>query len=170
VKDGAHTHGHGGGLGAALAIGAGAMLAIGAAEAIARVLPYVLAGAAVITGLWAAGWITRVVLAYRYQQAAWHAEVTGTARADVRDREIAALRQAMPTCTPGSPPARTPANVRAWNVTSTCTSTAWPPSRSPRCWPPGSKIEVVSGDRNPDDGYDDHQGYQGRPDGHAAGR
>jgi hypothetical protein len=53
VKDGAHTHGHGGGLGAAVAIGAGAVLAIGVAEAIARVLPYLLAGAAVIAGLWA---------------------------------------------------------------------------------------------------------------------
>jgi hypothetical protein len=96
VKDGAHTHGHGGGgLGVAVAIGAGAMLVVGAAEAIARVLPYVLAGAAVIAGLWAAGWITRAVLAYRCQQAAWHSEVTGVTRADVRDREIAALRQAV---------------------------------------------------------------------------
>jgi hypothetical protein len=96
MKDGAHTHEHGGGgLGVALTIGAGAMLAIGAAEAIARVLPYVLAGVAVVAGLWAAGWITRALMAYRSQQAAWHAQVTGTARADVRDREIAALRQAV---------------------------------------------------------------------------
>jgi hypothetical protein len=95
VSDGAHTHGHGGGLGGAVAIGAGAMLAIGAAEAIARVWPYLVAAVAVIAGLWAAGWITRVVLAYRCQQAAWHAEVTGATRAEVRDREIAALRQAV---------------------------------------------------------------------------
>ena len=95
MKDGAHTHGHGGGLGAAVAIGAGAVLAIGAAEVLARIWPYVLAGVAVIAGLWAAGWITRVVLAARQQQAAWHAEVTGVAHADTRDREIAALRQAV---------------------------------------------------------------------------
>jgi hypothetical protein len=64
VKDGAHTHGHGGGsLGGLAAIGAGAMLAIGVAVAIAKVLPYLLAGAAVIAGLWAAGWVTRAVLA-----------------------------------------------------------------------------------------------------------
>jgi hypothetical protein len=70
VKDGAHTHSHGGGLGVAVTIGAGAMLAIGVAEAIAKVLPYVLAGIGVIAGLWAAGWVTRAVLAYRSQQAA----------------------------------------------------------------------------------------------------
>jgi hypothetical protein len=95
VKDGAHTHGHGGGLGAAVAIGTGAVLAIAVADAIARVWPYVVAGVAVIAGLWAAGWITREVLAYRCQQVAWDAEVTGAAHADVRDREIAALRQAV---------------------------------------------------------------------------
>jgi hypothetical protein len=95
VTDGAHTHGHGSGLGAAVAVGAGAVLAIGAAEAIARALPYVLAGMAVIAGLWIAGWITRAVLAFRQQQAAWHGEVTGAAHADLRDREIAALRQAV---------------------------------------------------------------------------
>ena len=95
MKDGAHTHGHGGGLGVAVAIGAGAMLAIGVAEAIAKVLPYLLAGIGVIAGLWAASWITRAVLAYRQQQAVWHGEVTGTARDGLRDREIAALRQAV---------------------------------------------------------------------------
>jgi hypothetical protein len=96
MKDGAHTHGHGGGgLGGAVAIGAGAMLAIGAAEAIARMWPYLVAAVGVIAGLWAAGWVTRVVLADRQQQAAWHTEVTGVTRADVRDREIAALRQAV---------------------------------------------------------------------------
>jgi hypothetical protein len=96
VKDGAHTHGHGGGgFGAAAAVVAGAVLIISLAEAIARVLPYLLAGVAVIAGLWAAGWITRAVLAYRQQQAAWHAEVTGVAHADLRDRELAALRQAV---------------------------------------------------------------------------
>jgi hypothetical protein len=95
VTDGAHTHGHGSGLGAAMAVVAGAVLAIGVAEAIARMLPYVLAGVAVIAGLWAAGWITRAVLAYRCQQAAWHGEVTGAANAALRDREIAALWQAV---------------------------------------------------------------------------
>jgi hypothetical protein len=95
VKDGAHTHGHGGGLGAAMALGAGTVVAIGVAEAIARIWPYVVAGVAVIAGLWAAGWVIRVVLADRQQQAAWHAEVTGVAHADMRDREIAALRQAV---------------------------------------------------------------------------
>jgi hypothetical protein len=96
VKDGAHTHGHGGGgLGAAMAMIAGAVLTISLAEAIAKMLPYLLAGVAVIAGLWAAGWITRAVLAYRQQQAVWHAEVTGTARDGLRDREIAALRQAV---------------------------------------------------------------------------
>jgi hypothetical protein len=96
VKDGAHTHGHGGGgLGAIMAVIAGAALAIGVAEAIARVWPYVLAAVAVVAGLWAAGWITRAVLAYRSQQAAWHAEVTGAAHDGPRDREIAALRQAV---------------------------------------------------------------------------
>jgi hypothetical protein len=96
VRDGAHTHGHGGsGLGAAMAVIAGAVLAISVAEAIVRVLPYLLAGVAVIGGLWAAGWITRTVLAYRCQQAAWHARVTGTAHDDPRDWEIAALRQAV---------------------------------------------------------------------------
>jgi predicted lipid-binding transport protein (Tim44 family) len=94
VKDGAHTHGHGGGgLGAAVALGAGAMLAIGVAEAIAKVLPYLLAGVAVIAGLWAAGWITRAVLADRQQQAAWHAQVTGAAHDSLHEEEIAALRQ-----------------------------------------------------------------------------
>ena len=68
MSDGAHTHGHGNGAGAAMAV---------------------------IAGLWAAGWITRTVLAYRQQQAAWHAEVTGAANAVLRDREIAALRQAV---------------------------------------------------------------------------
>jgi hypothetical protein len=43
VKDGAHTHGHGGGLDALAVIGAGAMLVIGVAEAVARVWPYVVA-------------------------------------------------------------------------------------------------------------------------------
>jgi hypothetical protein len=95
VKDGAHTHGHGGGLGAAVALGAGAVLVIGVAEVVARIWPYVVACVAVIAGLWAAGWITRVVLADRQQQAAWHAEVTGVAHADMRDREIAALLQAV---------------------------------------------------------------------------
>jgi hypothetical protein len=96
VKDGAHTHGHGGGgFGAAVAVFAGAVLVIGLAEAVVRVLPYVLAGVAVIAGLWAAGWITREVLAYRQQQAAWHDELTGAARDSQRDREIAVLRQAV---------------------------------------------------------------------------
>jgi hypothetical protein len=95
VKDGAHTHGHGGGLGAAMAMIAGAVLVIGVAEAIVRVLPYVLAGVAVIAGLWAAGWVTRAVLAYRSEQAAWHAQVTGAAHDGLRDQEIAALRQAV---------------------------------------------------------------------------
>ena len=95
MKDGAHTHGHGGGLGAAVAIGAGAMLAIGAAEAIARVWPYVVAGVVVIAGLWVVGGITRAVLAYRCQQAAWHAQVTGAAHDELRDREIAVLSQAV---------------------------------------------------------------------------
>jgi hypothetical protein len=94
MKDGAHTHGQGG-VGAAAAVVAGAVLIISLAEAIVRVLPYVLAGMAVIAGLWAAGWITRTVMAYRCQQAAWHAEVTGTAHDGLRDREIAALRQAV---------------------------------------------------------------------------
>jgi hypothetical protein len=44
---------------------------------------------------WAAGWVTRAVLAYRSEQAAWHAEVTGAAHDELRDREIAALRQAL---------------------------------------------------------------------------
>jgi hypothetical protein len=95
VTDGAHTHGHGGGLGAIFAVVAGIVLAIGVAEAIVRVLPYVLAGVAVIAGLWAAGWIIRAVLAYRCQQAAWHARVLGAAHDGPRDREIAALRQAV---------------------------------------------------------------------------
>jgi hypothetical protein len=95
VTDGAHTHGHGSGLGAAMAVVAGAVLAIGVAEAIARVLPYVLAGVAVIAGLWVAGWITRTVMTYRCQQAAWHAQVTGAAQDGLRDREIAALRLAV---------------------------------------------------------------------------
>ena len=95
MTDGAHTHGHGGGLGAAMAVVAGVVLVIGVAEAIVRVLPYVLAGVAVIAGLWAAGWITRTVLAYRCQQAAWHAQVTGAAYDGLRDREVAALRQAV---------------------------------------------------------------------------
>ena len=95
MKDGAHTHGHGGGLGGLAAIGAGAVLVIGLAEAVARMWPYVLAGVAVIAGLWAAGWITREVTAYRYQQAAWHAEVTGAGHDDPREEEIAALRQAV---------------------------------------------------------------------------
>jgi hypothetical protein len=95
VKDGAHTHSHGAGLGVAVAIGAGAMLAIGVAEAIAKVLPYLLAGIGIIAGLWAAGWITRAVLAYRSEQAAWHAEVTGAAHDSLREEEIAALRQAV---------------------------------------------------------------------------
>jgi len=95
VKDGAHTHGHGGGLWAAVAIGAGAMLAIGVAQAIARVWPYLVAGITVIAGLWTAGWVTRAVMAYRHQQAAWHAQVTGPAHDGLRDREIAALRQAV---------------------------------------------------------------------------
>jgi hypothetical protein len=96
VKDGAHTHGHGGGgLGAAMAMIAGAVLTISLAEAIAKMLPYLLAGVAVIAGLWIAGWIIRAVLAYRQQQAVWHAEVSGTAHDGLRDREIAALRQAV---------------------------------------------------------------------------
>jgi hypothetical protein len=96
VKDGAHTHGHGGGgFGAAAAVVAGAVLTISLAEAIAKVLPYLLAGVAAIAGLWAAGWITRAVLSYRWQQAAWHAEVTGAAHDRLRQEEIAVLRQAV---------------------------------------------------------------------------
>ena len=49
----------------------------------------------VIAGLWAAGWITRAVMAYQSEQAAWHAEVTGAAHDGLADREIAALRQAV---------------------------------------------------------------------------
>jgi hypothetical protein len=94
VTDGAHTHGQGG-VGAAAAVVAGAVLIISLAEAIAKVLPYVLAGVAVIAGLWAAGWVTRTVMTYRCQQAAWHAEVTGAAHDGLRDPEIAALRQAV---------------------------------------------------------------------------
>jgi hypothetical protein len=77
------------------AIGAGAALAIAVAEAIARVWPYVLAGAAVLAGLWAAGWITRAVMAYQSEQAAWHGEVTGAGADGPREEEIAALRQAV---------------------------------------------------------------------------
>jgi hypothetical protein len=95
VKDGAHTHGHGGGFGAAVAIGAGAMLAIGVAEAIAKVLPYVLTGIGVIAGLWAAGWVIGAVLAYQSEQTAWHAQVTGASHDGLRDQEIATLRQAV---------------------------------------------------------------------------
>ena len=94
MRDGAHTHGHGGGLDAVVTIGAGIVLAIGAGEAIARVWSYVLAGVVVIAGLWAGGWITRAVMAYRSEQAAWHAEVTAT-HDGLRDREIVALRQAV---------------------------------------------------------------------------
>jgi len=96
VSDGAHTHGHGGGgLGAAVALGAGAVLAIGAAEVVVRIWPYVVAGVAVVAGLWAAGWITRAVMAYRCQQPAWHAQVTSAAHDSLREEEIAALRQAV---------------------------------------------------------------------------
>jgi len=96
VKDGAHTHGHGsGGLGAAAAIGAGGVLVICVADAIARAWPYLVAAVAVIAGLWAAGWVARAVLAYRQQQAAWHAQVTGAAHDGLRDQQIAALRQAV---------------------------------------------------------------------------
>jgi hypothetical protein len=77
------------------AVIAGVVLVIGAAEAIARVWPYLVAGLAVIAGLWTAGWLTRAVMAYRQQQAAWRAEVTGAAHDDLRDRELAALRQAV---------------------------------------------------------------------------
>jgi hypothetical protein len=42
-----------------------------------------------------AGWITRAVMAYRSEQAVWRAQVTGTAHDGSRDREIAALRQAV---------------------------------------------------------------------------
>jgi hypothetical protein len=94
VKDGAHTHGPGG-VGAAVAVVAGAVLTISVAEAVVRVLFYLLAGVAVIAGLWAAGWITRTVMAYRCQQAAWQVQVTGAAHDSLRDREIAALRQAV---------------------------------------------------------------------------
>ena len=95
MKDGAHTHGHGGSLGAAVAVIAATVLAIGVAEAVARVWPYVVAGVAVIAGLWAAGWVTRTVMAYRQQQVTWQAQVSGTAYDGLRDREIAALRQAV---------------------------------------------------------------------------
>ena len=96
MKDGAHTHGNGGGgLGAVVAIGAGVALTIRLAEAIARVWPYVVAAVTVLAGLWAAGWVTRAVLAYRQQQAALRAETTGAAHDSLRDREIAALRHAV---------------------------------------------------------------------------
>ena len=95
MKDGAHTHGHGGGLGAAMAVIAATVLVIGVAEAVVRVWPYVLAGVAVVAGLWALGWVTRAVLAYRCQQAVWHAQVTGAAHEGLRDCELAALRQAV---------------------------------------------------------------------------
>ena len=68
------------------------MLAIGLAETVARVWPYLLAGVGVIAGLWAAGWVTRAMLAYRCEQAAWHATVTG-ANDHPREVEIAVLRQ-----------------------------------------------------------------------------
>jgi hypothetical protein len=96
VKDGAHTHGHGGGgLGAAVVVMAGVVLVIGVAQVIARVWPYLVAGVAVMAGLWVAGWVTRAVMAYRQQQAAWHVQVTVAAHDDLRDREIAVLRQAV---------------------------------------------------------------------------
>jgi hypothetical protein len=74
VKDGARTHGHGGGgLSVAVVIGAGVALAMGVAEAIARVWPYLVAGMAVIAGLWAAGWVTHAVMIYRLEREAWQA-------------------------------------------------------------------------------------------------
>jgi hypothetical protein len=93
VRDGAHTHGHGGGLGASMAVIGATVLAISAAEAIARVWPYVVTGVVVIAGLWAAGWVTRALMASRQQ--AWSVQVTRGANDGLRDREIAALRQAV---------------------------------------------------------------------------
>jgi predicted lipid-binding transport protein (Tim44 family) len=100
VKDGAHTHGHNGGGGLALAVVLGGLvLASGLAEIIARILPILITTVAVIAGLAVAGWIIRAVLAYRSQRAAYP-EVTAARAHQLTEpgqagREIVTLRQAV---------------------------------------------------------------------------
>jgi hypothetical protein len=102
VKDGAHTHGHHGGGGLALAaVVAVLALASGLAETLARVLPILVISVAVIAGLAIAGWVTRAVLTYRAHQYPGYPDVTAAVRpdqladADRGSREIVTLRQAV---------------------------------------------------------------------------
>ncbi len=100
MKDGAHTHGHSGGGGLTLAVIVAVLaLASGLAETLARVLPILITSVAVIAGLAIAGWVTRAVLIYRSQHAAYP-EMTAArqdqfAAADRAGREIVTLRQAV---------------------------------------------------------------------------
>lgn len=101
MKDGAHTHGHNGGGGLALAaIVAVVALAGGLAETLARVLSIMFICGAVIAGLVIVGWVTRAVVIYRSEHATY-TQMTGTVRrgqltgADPAGREVVTLRQAV---------------------------------------------------------------------------
>jgi uncharacterized membrane protein YphA (DoxX/SURF4 family) len=80
---------------------AGLVLASGLAATLARVLPILITTAAVIAGLWVAGWVTRAVLIYLGRQQAPYHDMPGPTRpdhltaTDQADRELVTLRQAV---------------------------------------------------------------------------
>ena len=102
--DGAHTHHHGPpgpGVGTVILAVFGLALAIEAAHAVAAVLPDLLIGLAITTGLVLAALTACAVLAYRHRRTAWHQTIPGhlppaSGRVPLPgDREVVSLRQAI---------------------------------------------------------------------------
>jgi len=102
--DGAHSHHHGptgNGIGTVILVVAGITLAIGAAHAVAAILPALLIGLAVAAGLVLVILSVCVVLACRHRHAAWHRPIPGLLPPEsgelplAGDREVVSLRQAI---------------------------------------------------------------------------
>jgi hypothetical protein len=102
--DGAHTHHHGPtgpGIGTVILAGAGLALAIGAAHAVAAILPALLIGLAAAAGLVLVVLSVCGVIAYRHRRAAWHLPIPGLLPPEsgevplAGDREVVSLRQAI---------------------------------------------------------------------------
>ena len=101
--DGAHTH-HGPtgpGIGTVILVGAGFALALGAAHAVAAILPALLIGLAVAAALVLAALSVCAVIAYRHRHAAWPQPIPGHLPPVpgpvplAGDREVVSLRQAI---------------------------------------------------------------------------
>jgi hypothetical protein len=102
--DGAHTHHHGPtgpGVGTMILAVFGLALAIGAARAVAAILPVLLIGLAAAAALALAVLTVCAVIAYRHRHAAWHQPIPGHLPPVpgqlplAGDREVVRLRQAI---------------------------------------------------------------------------